>query len=161
MYTSQQAFIDRNSIVDQTAGDEYGGRARHCTVVGENQFEHVVVDLAAGGDQRCRQNYSFLIDLAVDSQTRGLRAAYINMVRHVSHIAKSLPAGVDRCDDGDIIEMTRPAMRVVDEDRIPGLEFLLAVFLDRVRRNHTHGNEMRWLGEGLRDAAQLSVEERT
>ena len=42
----------------------------------------------------------------------------------------------------------------------PALKFSGPYFADRVRRDHAHRDEMRRLREGLRDAAQLRVEER-
>ena len=81
------------------------------------------------------------------------------MVGHICDVANALAVNFDRTDNGHIVEVTGASVRIIDHNRITGIELVGTELADRDRSNGRHCYKMSGLRKGLSDTPQFRIKE--
>ena len=90
----------------------------------------------------------------------GRAAPHVDVVRDVRHVAEERSLVEDGGDERDVVQVHAAQVRVVDEDAVARREAIGPVGRDGPRHDVGERAQVRRLGEGLGDRAQVAVEER-
>ena len=118
----------------------------------QNEAQYVLVDFATPHDFCGRYDDAFLIDFTY--LRPGCTACFHPRPRGGPcwrRLPEPVLTGINRRDEGDVVEVAASTMWIVKDDAVPGREIPGAVFPQRVWYSGLQGREMRWLRKGLRD----------
>ena len=111
----------------------------------QNEAQDVLVDFTAPHDFRGRYDDAFLVDFTVYAQAARRASPHVHVVGHVGEVPEPVLTGINRRDEGDVVEVAASTMWVVKDNAVPGREIPGAVFPQRVRYGGLQGREMRRL----------------
>jgi hypothetical protein len=145
----------RRRLRAEVAGDLTGAAE-----VRADHREEVPVDLAVLHEPHRRDDQPLLVDLARHPDAPRGAAPHVDVVRDVRHVAEERSLVEDGSDQGDVVQVHAAQVRVVDEDAVARGEVIGPVGRDGSRHDVGQRAQVRRLGEGLGDRAQVAVEER-
>ena len=146
----------RRGLRAEVAGDLAGAAE-----VRADHREEVPVDLAVLHEPHRRDDQPLLVDLARHPDAPRGAAPHVDVVRDVRHVAEERSLVEHGGDEGDVVQVHPAQVGVVDEDAVARGEVIGPVGPDRPRHDVGERAQVRRLGEGLGDRAQVAVEERT
>ncbi len=150
----------RAQAVGRGLGAEVARDLARAAEVRADHREEVAVDLAALHEPHRRDDQPLLVDLARHPDAAGSAASHVHVVRDVRHVAEERPLVEHGGDERDVVQVHAAQVRVVDEDAVAGGQPLGPVGRDGLRHDVGERAQVRGLGEGLGDGAQVAVEER-
>ena len=146
--------------VGRRLGPEVSGDLTRAPEVGADQREDVGIDLAALHEAHGRDDEPLLVDLARHADAARRAAAHVDMVGDVGHVTEQHALVEDRRDECDVVQVHAAQIGIVDQDAVTRRQPLGPVGADGARHDVGERAQVRRLGEGLGDRAQLPVEER-
>ncbi len=127
--------------------------------VHEKHLQDVFDHLSAREELDDRKDEALLIDLAKNTAAGRSASAYVDVMAGVRDIADQLALEVERCDQEDIVQVTRLTMRVVHQQPVSRFQVLGTILGDGARDDAAGRHKMRRLAKGLRHHAARGVNE--